>query len=172
MLQHRSFSVTFETFFIKTFLWNIPENCSFTYSIKFSKQTPFFIGTSKITPIFWNIRERLLLPLLEINLESLFYFLQRRKYLSFPKCWKDQSPNKLVLMCAGFPFQLEYLFLVHLSLQKQPSEVICKKKVLLEISQNSQENTCARVPFLNKVVGLGLSATASVINLLKVTSSK
>ena len=75
-------------------------------------------------------------------------------------------------MCAGFPFQLEYLFLVHLSLQKQPSEVIFKKKVLLEISQNSQENTCARVPFLNKVVGLGLSATASVMNLLKVTSSK
>ena len=28
------------------------------------------------------------------------------------------------------------------------------KKVLLEISQNSQENTCARA-FLNKVAGLG-----------------
>ena len=31
--------------------------------------------------------------------------------------------------------------------QKQPLEVSCKK-VFLEISQNSQENTCARVPFL------------------------
>ena len=27
------------------------------------------------------------------------------------------------------------------------------KKVYLEISQNSQENTCARVSFLNKVAG-------------------
>ena len=27
--------------------------------------------------------------------------------------------------------------------QKQPLEVFCKKKVLLQISQNSQENTCA-----------------------------
>ena len=30
------------------------------------------------------------------------------------------------------------------------------KKVFLEISQNSQENTCARVSFLIKFVGLGL----------------
>ena len=31
--------------------------------------------------------------------------------------------------------------------------VLCKK-VFLEISQNSQENTCARVSFLNKVAPL------------------
>ena len=31
-----------------------------------------------------------------------------------------------------------------------------KKKVLLEISQNSQENTCARVSFLIKLQALGL----------------
>ena len=30
------------------------------------------------------------------------------------------------------------------------------KKVFLEISQNSQENTCARVSFFNKVAGLRL----------------
>ena len=35
-------------------------------------------------------------------------------------------------------------------LQKQPPEVFCKKKVFLEISQISQENTCARVSFLIK----------------------
>ena len=29
------------------------------------------------------------------------------------------------------------------------------KKVFLEISQNSEENTCARVSFLNKVAGSG-----------------
>ena len=34
--------------------------------------------------------------------------------------------------------------------RKQPSEVFCKKKVFLEISQNSQENTCARIYFLKK----------------------
>ena len=33
-------------------------------------------------------------------------------------------------------------------LQKQPPEVFCEKKVFLEISQNSQENTCGRVSFL------------------------
>ena len=35
--------------------------------------------------------------------------------------------------------------------QKQPPEVFCKKKVFLEISQNSQENTCAKVFFLLKL---------------------
>ena len=40
----------------------------------------------------------------------------------------------------------------------RPSEAVVQrysvKKVFLEISQNSQENTCARVSFLNKVAGL------------------
>ena len=35
-----------------------------------------------------------------------------------------------------------------LPVQKQPPEVFCKKKLFLEILQNSQENTCARVSFL------------------------
>ena len=33
--------------------------------------------------------------------------------------------------------------------------VLCKK-VILEISQNSQENTCARISFLIKLQALGL----------------
>ena len=37
--------------------------------------------------------------------------------------------------------------------EEQPPRVFCKK-VFLEISQNSQENVCARVSFLNKVAGL------------------
>ena len=37
--------------------------------------------------------------------------------------------------------------------QKQPPEVLYKKKVFLEISQDSQENTCARVSLFNKVAG-------------------
>ena len=35
--------------------------------------------------------------------------------------------------------------------QKQPPEVFYKKKVFLEISQNSQENTCARFSFWIKL---------------------
>ena len=37
--------------------------------------------------------------------------------------------------------------------QKQPPEVFCKKKVFLEISQNSQEKTYRRVSFFEKVAG-------------------
>ena len=37
------------------------------------------------------------------------------------------------------------------SRQKQPPEVFYVKKVFLEISQNSQENTCAIVSFLIKL---------------------
>ena len=44
--------------------------------------------------------------------------------------------------------------------QKQPPKVFCKKKVFLEILQNSQENTCARVLFLTKLQDL--QTTASV----------
>ena len=35
--------------------------------------------------------------------------------------------------------------------QKQPPEVFYKKKVFSEISQNSQENTCARFSFWIKL---------------------
>ena len=42
------------------------------------------------------------------------------------------------------------------TLQKQPLEVFYIKKVLLEISQNSQENTCARVSFLLRLQAFGL----------------
>ena len=42
-------------------------------------------------------------------------------------------------------------------LQKQPPKVFYKKKVFLEISQNSQENTCARVSFLIKLQAWGLT---------------
>ena len=44
--------------------------------------------------------------------------------------------------------------------QKQPPEMLCKKKVFLEITQNSQENTCVRVSFIIKF-------QASVCNFIK-----
>ena len=37
------------------------------------------------------------------------------------------------------------------------TEGVLKEKVLLEILKNSEENTCARVSFFNKVTGLSLS---------------
>ena len=37
-------------------------------------------------------------------------------------------------------------------LQKQPPQVFLKKKLFLEISQNSQKNTCARASFLIKTL--------------------
>ena len=49
--------------------------------------------------------------------------------------------------------QIEASFML---LQKQPPEVFCKKPMFLEISQNSQENTCARVSFLIKLQALSL----------------
>ena len=38
---------------------------------------------------------------------------------------------------------------------KQPPEVFCKKNVFLEISQNSQENACARDSFSIKFEASG-----------------
>ena len=38
-------------------------------------------------------------------------------------------------------------YFLSLFLQKKPSEVFCKKKVFLKISQYSQENTSAGVSF-------------------------
>ena len=44
-------------------------------------------------------------------------------------------------------------FAAKLKVQKQPPEEFYGKKLFLKISQNSQENTCARV-FFNKAAGL------------------
>ena len=46
--------------------------------------------------------------------------------------------------------------LYQINLQKQPPEVLCKKGVILEIWQNSQENACAKVSFLIKLQALDL----------------
>ena len=52
-------------------------------------------------------------------------------------------------------------------LQKQPLEVFCKKMVFLEISQNSQKNTCARISFLIKLKAFSehLRTTASKVSI-------
>ena len=48
------------------------------------------------------------------------------------------------------------LFALVNTLQKHPPEVFCKKKVFLEISENSQENTRGRDSFLIKFQTIGL----------------
>ena len=49
-------------------------------------------------------------------------------------------------------FLVNILFLLAQSLQKQPPEMFYEKKVLLVISQNSQENTCARLSFSSNFI--------------------
>ena len=45
---------------------------------------------------------------------------------------------------------------MNILLQEAVAQTCSVKKVLLEISQNSQENTCASVSFLIKLQSLGL----------------
>ena len=54
------------------------------------------------------------------------------------------------ILCLLLSLSCKYLFI-----QKQPPEVFCRKKVFLEILQNSQENTCARASFLIKLQAWG-----------------
>ena len=56
-----------------------------------------------------------------------------------------------ILSCNG-----SWWIITLLTVQKQPPEVFCKKKVFLEISKNSQENTCARGSFLIKMQVWGM----------------
>ena len=62
--------------------------------------------------------------------------------------------NKNIVMRGDFNFHFDSN--LKLKGQKQPPEVFFKKKVFLEISQNSKENTCARVSFLIKLQALQL----------------
>ena len=62
----------------------------------------------------------------------------------------EQKPKMMIAIHrSGRNFQKQFP-----EIQKQPSEVFCKKKVFFEISQNFLENTCARASFFNKVAGL------------------
>ena len=49
-------------------------------------------------------------------------------------------------------------------IQKQPPEVFCKKRLFLEISQISQENTCARVSFLIKLQALACKSSKNCLS--------
>ena len=64
-------------------------------------------------------------------------------------CFKTKT-WVVIIECKGTVSLVRVVIDIHLlslSLQKQPTEVFCEKKVFLKISQYSQENTCARVSF-------------------------
>ena len=64
----------------------------------------------------------------------------------------QKKPHWCALMFSKVRFQQKtILVVVEGFLQKQPPEGFYNKKVFLEISQISQENTCARVSFLIKL---------------------
>ena len=58
---------------------------------------------------------------------------------------ETQIPVSVYVICHDFVLSLHYLKEKILSVQKQPLEVFCKKKMFLKISQCSQENTCVEV---------------------------
>ena len=65
-------------------------------------------------------------------------------------CFRERRPSKIWKPLTGIP--LKWLFLNSEAVARRCSV----KKVFLEISQNSQENTCARVSFLIKLQASGL----------------
>ena len=94
------------------------------------------------------------------------------KFETFPDDWKKDSvvpvhkkDNKRIcskvfeklIFDAIFEFMIENNLL-----QKQPTEVFYKKNVFLKIFQNSPENTCTRVFFLDSCVNQLISITHSI----------
>ena len=77
-------------------------------------------------------------------------------------CFKKRSGCKVILHV-----HCVVLVQYYHKLQKQPLEVLFKKKVFLEILQHSQENTCAKVSFLIKMKAFSehLQTTASKVSI-------
>ena len=82
--------------------------------------------------------------LLKLTLIYLYY-LTRLKSI-----WKNS--HKVCMIIRHYEIlQVGRYFLIMILRQKQPPEVFCKKRCCLEILENSQENTCARICFLIKL---------------------
>ena len=67
-----------------------------------------------------------------------------------------QSPEKRTekIPHIHFMFQKKKKKKLHLFFSEAATRGVLQKKAFLEISQNSQENTFARVSFFNKVAGI------------------
>ena len=101
------------------------------------------INCSKL--VFWVLSKQLLHHIIFLWLH--FYFLWRT-------CSKSREKKLRCFESLLFAVELlaysAVVCIVTLCFQKQPPEVFYKK-VFLEISQNSQENTCTRVSLLIKL---------------------
>ena len=79
-----------------------------------------------------------------VNFIFLLFHILNTKY-----CWVFK-----VWVVVNFRMTLKVYLYMHESTEAATRRVLCKK-VFLEISQNSQENTCARVLFLIKLQASG-----------------
>ena len=98
--------------------------------------------------IMQNLFKKLFFQKFQVFID-LFYRYDYPRYFIYPDCmWRH--------MCATCN-SLIFTFILHNTWNKRSSHQRCFiKKVFLEISQNSQENTCLRVSFLMKLQGCGL----------------
>ena len=62
--------------------------------------------------------------------------------------------QKMVWALSNIQRPLHHVSAVLLEVIEAATGVVLQKNVFLEISQNSQEDTCAKVSFFNKVEGL------------------
>ena len=69
---------------------------------------------------------------IKLNIEKKLHNFNIIGWSEFPSDRSLKTASKIIII---------------LHVQKQPPEMFCKKKLLLEISPSSQENTCARVSF-------------------------
>ena len=83
----------------------------------------------------------------------IFYYLFNHSFL-FRFVFSEKCDVKLIVLGNSLINEMLEVIAVFY-LQKQPPEMFYKKGVL-EISQNSQENTCVRASFLIKLQASGL----------------
>ena len=94
----------------------------------------YFSLIASVTVTGWNVF------LIFICIHSIGLFSSRTVFLSF-----DFYERWSVLITGhSYIFSFNKFTVIIFNIKKQPPKVFCKKKVFLEISQNSQENTCAR----------------------------
>ena len=85
--------------------------------------------------------------------------MKKKKNENLPATYRKELLNKFVkidfIFFGSFMLRLVELFLLNSYCPEAATRGVLCKKLFLEISQNSQENTCARVSFLIKLQALG-----------------
>ena len=94
-------------------------------------------------PLIFRISANI--PTICISVPNIFFFFFLRLLCFCVSVFLHSLGISIFSECSGLWIHLFQ------NIEKQPPEVFCEKKVFLEISQNSQENTFARVSFLIKL---------------------